>query len=136
MPKSIYRNISEEDRQKLIKHMKNQIPGISQKQLQQQIEQVTEKIKERLKRCNSWDDQLIVIEIFFEAKSRRIDKNVLYKTLHFFFCFRNSFFAKYDMRQKVNHLKFDDAKLEKEQFSFSKNDIDVIKWRYWKNIGI
>lgn len=33
--------------------MKNQIPGISQKQLEQQIEQVTEKIKERLKRCNS-----------------------------------------------------------------------------------
>ena len=32
--------------------MKNQIPGISQKQLEQQIEQVTEKIKERLKRCN------------------------------------------------------------------------------------
>ena len=31
------------------------------------------------------------------------------------------------MRQKVNHLKFDDAKLEKEQFNFSKNDIDVIK---------
>ena len=53
MPKSIYQNISEEDRQKLIKHMKNQIPGISQKQLEQQIEQVTEKIKERLKRCNS-----------------------------------------------------------------------------------
>ena len=33
--------------------MKNQIPGISQKQLEQQIEQVTEKIKERLKRCHS-----------------------------------------------------------------------------------
>ena len=32
--------------------MKNQIPVISQKQLEQQIEQVTEKIKERLKRCN------------------------------------------------------------------------------------
>ena len=31
------------------------------------------------------------------------------------------------MRQKVNHLKFDDAKLEKEQFNSSKNDIDVIK---------
>ena len=33
--------------------MKNQIPGISQKQLEQQIKQVTEKIKERLKRYNS-----------------------------------------------------------------------------------
>ena len=36
------------------------------------------------------------------------------------------FFTKYDVRQ-VNHLKFGDAKLEKEQFNSSKNDINVIK---------